>query len=133
MFSAPNKAIKPISRAAIVEIDRSLGYEVGFITRGASGQSSCRDFANKHVIPDRLCETCSNLCALVAILSLAYLVLVRVLTCLLSTKKIRNVITIIIIIIIRDLKQTRTATAVNKQLNFTVKNKPYTTNYIYCK
>ena len=35
MFSAPNKAIKPISRAAIVEIDRSLGYEVGFITRGA--------------------------------------------------------------------------------------------------
>ena len=33
---------------------------------------------------------------------------------------------------IRDLKQTRTATAVNKQLNFTVKNKPHTTNYIYC-
>ena len=32
----------------------------------------------------------------------------------------------------RDLKQTRTATAVNKQLNFTVKNKPQTTNYIYC-
>ena len=32
---------------------------------------------------------------------------------------------------IRDLKQTRTATAVNKQLNFTVKNKPHTTNYIY--
>ena len=28
----------------------------------------------------------------------------------------------------RDLKQTRTATAVNKQLNFTVKNKPHTTN-----
>ena len=33
---------------------------------------------------------------------------------------------------IRDLKQTRTATAVNEQLNFTVKNKPHTTNYIYC-
>ena len=33
---------------------------------------------------------------------------------------------------IRDLKQARTATAVNKQLNFTVKNKPHTTNYIYC-
>ena len=33
---------------------------------------------------------------------------------------------------IRDLKQTRAATAVNKQLNFTVKNKPHTTNYIYC-
>ena len=32
----------------------------------------------------------------------------------------------------RDLKQTRTATAVNKQLNFTVKNKPHTNNYIYC-
>ena len=32
----------------------------------------------------------------------------------------------------RDLKQARTATAVNKQLNFTVKNKPRTTNYIYC-
>ena len=32
----------------------------------------------------------------------------------------------------RDLKQARTATAVNKQLNFTVKNKPHTTNYIYC-
>ena len=32
---------------------------------------------------------------------------------------------------IRDLKQTRTATAVNKQLHFTVKNKPRTTNYIY--
>ena len=32
----------------------------------------------------------------------------------------------------RDLKQTRTATAVNKQLNVTVKDKPYTTNYIYC-
>ena len=31
-----------------------------------------------------------------------------------------------------DLKQARTATAVNKQLNFTVKNKPDTTNYIYC-
>ena len=30
----------------------------------------------------------------------------------------------------RDLKQARTATAVNKQLNFTVKNKPHTTNYI---
>ena len=28
---------------------------------------------------------------------------------------------------IRDLKQARTATAVNKQLNFTVKNKPHTT------
>ena len=26
----------------------------------------------------------------------------------------------------------RMATAVNKQLNFTVKNKPHTTNYIYC-
>ena len=35
-------------------------------------------------------------------------------------------------IILRDLKQTRTTTAVNKQLNFTVKNKPHTTNYIYC-
>ena len=34
--------------------------------------------------------------------------------------------------VIRDLKQARTATAVNKQLNFTVKNKPHTTNYIYC-
>ena len=34
--------------------------------------------------------------------------------------------------VIRDLKQTRTATAVNKPLNFTVKNKPHTTNYIYC-
>ena len=33
---------------------------------------------------------------------------------------------------IRDLKQARTATAVNKPLNFTVKNKPHTTNYIYC-
>ena len=32
----------------------------------------------------------------------------------------------------RDLKQARTATAVNKQLNFTVKHKPHTTNYIYC-
>ena len=32
----------------------------------------------------------------------------------------------------RDLKQARTATAVNKQLNFTVGNKPHTTNYIYC-
>ena len=32
----------------------------------------------------------------------------------------------------RDLKQARTATAVNKQLNLTVKNKPHTTNYIYC-
>ena len=32
---------------------------------------------------------------------------------------------------IRDLKQARTATAVNKQLNFTVKNKQHTTNYIY--
>ena len=33
---------------------------------------------------------------------------------------------------IRDLKQARTATVVNKQLNFTVKDKPRTTNYIYC-
>ena len=33
---------------------------------------------------------------------------------------------------IRDLKQTRMATALNKQLNFTVKNKPHTTNYMYC-
>ena len=32
----------------------------------------------------------------------------------------------------RELKQARRATAVNKQLNFTVKNKPHTTNYIYC-
>ena len=32
----------------------------------------------------------------------------------------------------RDPKQARTATAVNKQLNFTVKNKAHTTNYIYC-
>ena len=32
----------------------------------------------------------------------------------------------------RDLKQARTAMVVNKQLNFTVKNKPHTTNYIYC-
>ena len=31
----------------------------------------------------------------------------------------------------RELKQARTATAVNKQLNVTVKNKPHTTNYIY--
>ena len=31
----------------------------------------------------------------------------------------------------RDLKQTRTATAVNKQLNFTVKNKPCTQPTIY--
>ena len=35
-------------------------------------------------------------------------------------------------VLIRDLKQARTATAGNKQLNFTVKNKPHTTNYIYC-
>ena len=35
-------------------------------------------------------------------------------------------------VVVRDLKQTRTATAVNKQLNFTVKNKRHTTNYIYC-
>ena len=28
--------------------------------------------------------------------------------------------------------QARTVTAGNKQLNFTVKNKPHTTNYIYC-
>ena len=39
---------------------------------------------------------------------------------------------VVILSIKRDLKQTRTATAVNKQLNFTVKNKPHTTNYIYC-
>ena len=32
----------------------------------------------------------------------------------------------------RDLKQARTARAVNKQLHFTIKNKPHTTNYIYC-
>ena len=32
----------------------------------------------------------------------------------------------------RDRKQARTATAVNKQLNFTLKNKLHTTNYIYC-
>ena len=32
----------------------------------------------------------------------------------------------------RDLKQATTATAVNKQLNFTVKNKTHTTNHIYC-
>ena len=32
----------------------------------------------------------------------------------------------------RDLKQTRTVTAGNKQLTFPVKNKPHTTNYIYC-
>ena len=32
----------------------------------------------------------------------------------------------------RDLKQARTPTARNKPLNFTVKNKPHTTNYIYC-
>ena len=31
-----------------------------------------------------------------------------------------------------DLKQTKMTTAVNKQLSFTVKNKPHTTNYIYC-
>ena len=30
----------------------------------------------------------------------------------------------------RELKQTRTATAVNKQLNFRVNNKPHTTDYI---
>ena len=35
------------------------------------------------------------------------------------------------IICIRDLKQARTATAVNKQLNFRVKNKPQTTDYVY--
>ena len=34
-------------------------------------------------------------------------------------------------LIIRDLEQARTATAVNKQLHFTVKNKPHSTNYIY--
>ena len=34
--------------------------------------------------------------------------------------------------IYRELKQARTATAVNKQLNFFVKNKPHTTDYIYC-
>ena len=39
---------------------------------------------------------------------------------------------VVILSIKRDLKQTRTATAVNKQLNFTVKNKPHITNYIYC-
>ena len=34
----------------------------------------------------------------------------------------------------RDLKQARTATAVNKQLNFNVKNKPQTTGYrTHCK
>ena len=33
---------------------------------------------------------------------------------------------------IRELKQARTATAVNRQLHFTVRNKPHTTNYIYC-
>ena len=32
---------------------------------------------------------------------------------------------------IRELKQGRTATAVNKQLNFTVEKKPHTTDYIY--
>ena len=37
-----------------------------------------------------------------------------------------------ILVTIGDLKQARTATAVNKQLNFTVKNKPHTTNHIYC-
>ena len=31
----------------------------------------------------------------------------------------------------KELKQARTATTVNKQLNFTVKNKPHTTNYMY--
>ena len=31
-----------------------------------------------------------------------------------------------------ELKQARTETAVNKQLNFSVKNKPHTINYIYC-
>ena len=36
------------------------------------------------------------------------------------------------VIINMDLKQARTVTAVNKQLNFTVKNKPHTTSYIYC-
>ena len=34
--------------------------------------------------------------------------------------------------LIRNLKQARTSTGVNKQLNFTVKNKPHTTSYIYC-
>ena len=38
----------------------------------------------------------------------------------------------VVLVVIRDLKQARTATAVNKQRNFTVKNKPHTTNYIYC-
>ena len=33
----------------------------------------------------------------------------------------------------RELKQARTATAVDKQLNFTItENKPHTTNYICC-
>ena len=31
----------------------------------------------------------------------------------------------------RNLKQARTATAVNKQLNFRVKKKPQTTDYVY--
>ena len=31
-----------------------------------------------------------------------------------------------------QLRVETTATAVNKQLNFTVKNKPHTTNYIHC-
>ena len=33
----------------------------------------------------------------------------------------------------RDLKQARTATAVNKQLNFRVKKKPQTTDYVYIR
>ena len=32
---------------------------------------------------------------------------------------------------IRELKQARTATAVNKQLNFTVEKKPHTTDCIH--
>ena len=78
-------------------------YSLLLITRGACGPTSLKMGSFRRPVailqtitrfcnhPDRLCETCSNSCALVAILSLAYLVLVRVLTCLLSTKKIRNV------------------------------------------
>ena len=79
------------------------GLEHRLVTRGACGPTSLKMGSFRRPVailqtitrfcnhPDRLCETCSNSCALVAILSLAYLVLVRVLTCLLSTKKIRNV------------------------------------------
>ena len=95
--------------------------------------SSCRDFANHHAIPDRLCETCSNSCALVAILSLAYLVLVRVLTCLLSTKKIRNVAVFILtrltILTITYADRSRPTRAISKRVGLRSRYKLYTEVY----